>query len=194
MCRSAAVIDSLLVKLRAVMEMAGTEPRVILIEAAAADRRADSYSSFVDVSDPDLSIDFGETDYLLANNVGAIATRHKNWQCNLYARQNWGLLSGFFNVGLFQAFLTIPVTYYMVAALDVSSSGLNAFKAATYLPWCFKIIFGIMSDTYPIFGRHRMPWFIIGWSIVVVANFALYLMDEQSISSTCAWLFVAGCG
>ena len=174
--------------------MAAAETRVIVIEAAAADRRADSYSSFLDVSDPDLSIDFGESDYLLVDDIGAIANRQKNWQCDLYARQNWALLTSLFNVGLFQSFLTIPVTYYMISSRDISSAGLNAFKAATYLPWCFKLFAGIISDTTPILGRHRSPWFLIGWSIVAMANFALYLIETPSTESTCAWSFLASVG
>ena len=85
---------------------------------AAADRRADSYSSFVDVSQA------GDADFLL----GSIHVRSKSWHSDLYASENWALMGHYFNVGFAMNFLTVPVTGFLVGTNGATPSGLNAFR------------------------------------------------------------------
>jgi hypothetical protein len=131
---------------------------------AAADRRSDSYSSFVDTNRCDQ-----EADFLL----GDVRVRGQSWQANLYASANWALASHYFNVGIAMSFLSTPVTYFLVDYHDVSSAVLNSYRAVTYLPWCGKLFLGMLSDTVPIFESHRKSYLVFGWCIFVLSNILL---------------------
>ena len=104
------------------VERAVAEHGRIALEAAA-DRRADSYSSFVDVNRCSQ-----EADFLL----GDVRLRGQSWQANLYASANWALASHFFNVGLALSFLSAPVTYFLVGHHDVSSAVLNSYRCYSH--------------------------------------------------------------
>lgn len=46
------------------------------------------------------------------------------------------------------------------------------------LPWCFKLVFGFISDNFPICGMRRKPYFIIGWTVYVLVNLFTATKDE----------------
>lgn len=84
--------------------------------------------------------------------------------------RQFALASCFVNVGFAITFLTMPITYYLVNEHDLSSSILNALRAISLIPWSFKVLFGFLSDSIPVYGHHRRPWIVFGWTIFVAAN------------------------
>ena len=50
----------------------------------------------------------------------------------------------------------------------------NTYSALAYLPWCMKIFFGVLSDTTPISGKHRMPYLVGGWVVFIACNLYVY--------------------
>lgn len=106
------------------------------------------------------------------------------WLADLYVFPNWSLFSHYFNIGIALAFLATPVSYYLVETLNASAAVTNTYAAATYLPWCLKIFFGLQSDLYPVFGMHRRSYYAIGWIIFVVSNVWLMALGEPSIAAT----------
>lgn len=45
------------------------------------------------------------------------------------------------------------------------------------LPWSFKLVYGFISDNFPIGGKRRKPYFIIGWAVYVMVN--LYTATKE---------------
>jgi hypothetical protein len=54
------------------------------------------------------------------------------------------------------------------------------------LPWSFKLLYGLLSDCQPLFKQRRKPYFVIGWSVYVLANVTLAFIGTPGI----AWLII----
>lgn len=50
------------------------------------------------------------------------------------------------------------------------------------LPATIKMIFGFVSDNYPILGYRRKPYMLLGWSLASVFILALFLSSDLSMS------------
>lgn len=123
-----------------------------------------------------------EGDFLLSS---VDHPRARTWHSNLYSAQNWALNSNYFNSGLAINFLLTPVTYYLVGRRDTDSAILNIYRAAMYLPWCLKLFFGVMSDTWSISGSRRRPYFLMGWVLFIVANVSVWLVGDPGVPLIC---------
>lgn len=55
--------------------------------------------------------------------------------------------------------------------------------ASQDLPWSFKVFYGLLSDTVPIRGKRRKPYYLIGWAMFLLANAALAMLGEPSIGA-----------
>ncbi|KAF0682968.1 Aste57867_24981 [Aphanomyces stellatus] len=52
--------------------------------------------------------------------------------------------------------------------LNVDQSQLQAFYVDMTLCWAFRVFFGVISDSIPIFGYRRKSYMLIGWSITFI--------------------------
>ena len=125
---------------------------------------------------------------------GALVPPRFAWLPDITAFPNWSLLSHYFNVGVALNFLATPVSYYLVETLNSSSAIVNTYSAATYLPWCLKIFFGLQSDLVPLFGMHRRSYYAIGWIVFVVSIVWLMLMGTPSAVAVILLSFVQTMG
>ncbi|KAF0704335.1 hypothetical protein As57867_007355, partial [Aphanomyces stellatus] len=75
---------------------------------------------------------------------------------------------------LFCQYGSIGIVYAMLPALNypIFNFYLNmeGYQTASYgvlvnLGWSYKVIFGMLTDCFPIFGFRRKSWMIIGWSL-----------------------------
>jgi MFS-type transporter involved in bile tolerance (Atg22 family) len=48
-----------------------------------------------------------------------------------------------------------------------------------YIPWSFKILYGLISDNVPIFGSKRKSWLIIMGTLQFVALFSLAIAEPK---------------
>lgn len=96
---------------------------------------------------------------------------------DIYKKENMCLMISYFSVGFALYFSSTPINYYLVYSLGASSTQTSVLATVTTLPWSFKIIYGLLSDSVPILGYRRKPYFFLGmfykindnfsWSIVV---------------------------
>ena len=86
------------------------------------------------------------------------------------------------------------MSYYLVESLDATSAQVNTYSALTYLPWCLKIFFGILSDTQPVFGLHRRPYFVGGWFVFVLSNVVLWALNTPGVANILIWSFIMTMG
>jgi hypothetical protein len=103
---------------------------------------------------------------------------------DIYAYQNFAITLSYFNSGFATKFIETPVTYYLIAQLNASSSQMAAFKGLSDLPWTMKVLFGILSDGFPVNNYRRKPWFFMGWILFIFVNLLLVESGHPSIQKT----------
>jgi hypothetical protein len=65
---------------------------------------------------------------------------------------------------------------------------------AVAVPWCFKVIYGFLSDCVPISGLRRKPYFMTGWLIYILSNFLLMIPQAPSIGMCISLVFLQTAG
>eukprot|EP01060_Flectonema_neradi_P015293 TRINITY_DN21950_c0_g1_i1.p1 TRINITY_DN21950_c0_g1~~TRINITY_DN21950_c0_g1_i1.p1 ORF type:complete len:492 (+),score=59.21 TRINITY_DN21950_c0_g1_i1:125-1600(+) len=98
---------------------------------------------------------------------------------NLYSWGGASILLSYFSIGLAQALPATPLIYYLVRVRDVSASSLSILGPVASLPWCLKLVYGMISDCFPIYGQRRRPYFIGGWCLYVVLCLLLVVRIEE---------------
>ncbi|KAF0685280.1 Aste57867_22795 [Aphanomyces stellatus] len=53
--------------------------------------------------------------------------------------------------------------------LNMEGYQLASYGVLVNLGWSYKVIFGMLTDCFPIFGFRRKSWMIIGWSICALS-------------------------
>jgi hypothetical protein len=84
---------------------------------------------------------------------------------NVWSKDYIGLLIQYAAVGIIYG--TLPSTVYPVLQQYLNMEGTQILSASVLLnmPWSFKVLYGILTDCFPIFGYRRRPFMIIGWSV-----------------------------
>ena len=61
----------------------------------------------------------------------------------------------YFCVGVALQLLRTPLIVYFIVDLDATPAEVNVLFTVMAVPWCFKVIYGFMSDCIPIMGERR---------------------------------------
>lgn len=68
-------------------------------------------------------------------------------------------------------FPNLPRTpVFFSALLGAEAGSQNVVNIMAQLPWSFKLIFGFISDNFPLCGMRRKPYFIMGWAVYALVN------------------------
>lgn len=111
-----------------------------------------------------------------------IETTYDHFYLNVYRKENICLIASYFSIGFTMAFISTPMSYYLVHDINASSTQLGVLGTLIGLPWSFKIFYGLLSDVVPIYGYRRKSYFIIGWLIFVIANLSLACLSKPNIN------------
>lgn len=90
-----------------------------------------------------------------------------------FAAGRVGIPASYFGVGLMiggGSSLLYPV---LIVRGGATSSLMAASHAAIGIFWSYKILFGFLSDCFPIFGYKRRPYMIFGWLVCAAALITL---------------------
>lgn len=79
-----------------------------------------------------------------------------------------GIVFNYFSIGFTPAFMSNPMTIYMVNTLNAGPAAQNTVGMLLTLPWCFKVLYGFLSDAYPFLGYRRKTYLMLGNAIAVV--------------------------
>jgi hypothetical protein len=88
---------------------------------------------------------------------------------------NIAIPMAYFAVGFAGTLLATPLNIYMVEYLNVEPAMQNTIYILKSLPWSLKMLFGFISDAFPIAGLHRKPYLALG-SIVYSFSFLVYAL------------------
>lgn len=74
--------------------------------------------------------------------------------------------------------------------MDATPTQQSVISGLQYLPWALKMFCGFLSDSTPIFGKRRKPYFILGWSLFTVCNLILASFSEPPITILALFFFL----
>lgn len=76
------------------------------------------------------------------------------------------------------SFVINPLNIFMVQGLNAQPSQLNTRIILMTVPWSFKLVYGFLSDVFPIGGLRRKPYLIIGYMVSSLCYLELALKPE----------------
>jgi hypothetical protein len=87
---------------------------------------------------------------------------------HLWGKDYIGLLVQYAAVGM--VYGTLPSTVYPFLQQYLNMEGTQIVSASVLLnlPWSFKVVYGVISDCFPIFGYRRRPFMITGWTVCAI--------------------------
>lgn len=64
--------------------------------------------------------------------------------------------------------------------MDAEPGDVSVYKGLIFLPWSLKVIFGLVTDNFPIFGLKRKPYLVFFGYVQFFAAFSIYYFDHDS--------------
>lgn len=114
----------------------------------------------------------------------------QSWMSNIWSPPNRAVVMSYFCVGFSMRFLFTPMTYYMIN-LGAQPGEQNVVFVLASLPWSFKLVYGFISDNFPLWGMRRKPYFIIGWATFTTMNLCVAVNKQPSVQLLAAALFIS---
>ncbi|KDO20381.1 hypothetical protein SPRG_21336 [Saprolegnia parasitica CBS 223.65] len=89
-------------------------------------------------------------------------------------------------VGIVYGGFTVMKYPILTGYFALETNVLSSATALLTLGWSLKVVFGMLNDCFPIFGYHRKPYMLIGWSLC-----ALLLVVLASMIYATRFVFAA---
>lgn len=97
----------------------------------------------------------------------------------------YGLQQGLSNAYLFQA-----ISYYYKDILKLSPSTAQLLTAVALTPWACKPLYGLLSDSIPIFGFHRSSYIAIAGMLGVTVGVLLLTISLNPLKAVCLFFLI----
>ena len=111
-----------------------------------------------------------------------------------YHASNRAIFASYFTVGFGLYFIQTPLNFFMVNTLSATPAQQSVITGLLSLPWALKIFCGFLSDSVPIYGLRRVPWFCFGWFVFSLCNVILAIIQEPDIGILALLLFTMTMG
>src|SRR2546425_9073362 len=86
------------------------------------------------------------------------------------------------------------LTLTLKERLGMSPSQVGKFGTIILLPWVIKPLYGMISDSFPLFGRRRKSYFLLTSALATLAGIALSLVGEPTYGSLATLMLIMGLG
>ena len=103
---------------------------------------------------------------------------------------NRGIFASYIAVGFCIYFTVTPITFYLVDDMDANAAQVAVVIGLMSLPWALKLVCGFISDSFPIYGLRRKPYYAIGWASYIICNLILVVLRKPSIGPLAAFVFL----
>eukprot|EP00934_Nitzschia_sp_Nitz4_P007866 Nitzschia sp. Nitz4//scaffold39_size137210//100059//103271//NITZ4_003214-RA/size137210-augustus-gene-0.194-mRNA-1//-1//CDS//3329550428//7856//frame0 len=102
-------------------------------------------------------------------------------QCQLLRPENIAIPACYLLVGVLLGLLGPLINVYPLdlGATEAQQTTLSSLRS---LPATFKLIFGFISDNYPLLGFRRKSYMLLGWSLAAVSMGSLIFYADLSLS------------
>jgi hypothetical protein len=115
-------------------------------------------------------------------------------RCNPMSKENMAITMSYLSVGLVMSLIQTPLNVYMVTVLGAEPPLQNTIAILQTLPWSLKLVFGFISDAFPICGMQRKPYLTIGALLYSFAFMTYGLMGVDSIVMLSLCIFIGTLG
>jgi hypothetical protein len=116
------------------------------------------------------------------------------WMYELSSLPNLAIPMSYFCIGVALQLLRTPLIVYFIEDLGATAAQVNVLFTIMAVPWCFKVIYGFLSDCLPINGLRRKPYFMTGWLVYIASNLILMLTPVPSIQLCIMLVFLQTAG
>mmetsp|Transcript_19668 Transcript_19668/g.29111 ORF Transcript_19668/g.29111 Transcript_19668/m.29111 type:complete len:697 (-) Transcript_19668:58-2148(-) len=116
------------------------------------------------------------------------------WMYEFASLPNIAIPLSYFCIGIALQLLRTPLIVYFIEDQNASAAEVNVLFTVMAVPWCFKVIYGFLSDCVPISGMRRKPYFMTGWLVYIVSNFILVVTPQPSIPMCILLVFTQTAG
>ena len=101
-------------------------------------------------------------------------------ECQLLRLENIAIPACYLLVGLLQGMSSVLTSVF---PLDIGASEAQqtTLRALRVLPSSFKMVFGFISDSVPIYGYRRKPYMLMGWFLCSASQWSLLLFSNLQI-------------
>eukprot|EP00929_Paragymnodinium_shiwhaense_P029054 TRINITY_DN16746_c0_g1_i2.p1 TRINITY_DN16746_c0_g1~~TRINITY_DN16746_c0_g1_i2.p1 ORF type:complete len:298 (+),score=48.02 TRINITY_DN16746_c0_g1_i2:137-1030(+) len=98
------------------------------------------------------------------------------------------VLKGFVAGGGVSGMIGTPIDF-MFRARGIKASSLQVYTAAVCIPWSIKPLMGLLSDVFPLFGYHRLPYMVGGAAGGALACATIGFWPTMSLEALLLCLF-----
>ncbi|GAB9476811.1 Transmembrane protein, partial [Globisporangium polare] len=77
---------------------------------------------------------------------------------NIWGKDYIGILIQYMGVGMIYGTLPGTVYPFLLNYLNMEGTQVVSARVLLTMPWSFKVVYGILSDCFPIFGYRRRPF------------------------------------
>jgi len=115
-------------------------------------------------------------------------------RCNIYVKENFAITMAYLSVGLVGSIMITPLNIYIVRKLNAEPPIQNTIYILQSIPWSLKLVFGFISDAFPIYGMQRKPYLTIGALLYSIAfiSYAIIGIDNLTMLSICVFMGTLG--
>jgi hypothetical protein len=105
---------------------------------------------------------------------------HLPRSCQLLRRENIAIPMCYLLVGILQGLSGPLINVYPLdlGATEAQQTTLSSIKS---LPASFKLLFGFMSDNFPILGFRRKSYMIVGWGLAALSMTSVILTTDLTL-------------
>lgn len=86
------------------------------------------------------------------------------------------------NQGIGESLVYFVRQYYILDTLGLSATRMGQVLGFAGIPWQLKSLFGVLSDTVPINGRHRSPYIVLAGVLGTIATLVLAVLPAEVMS------------
>jgi len=123
--------------------------------------------------------------YLYSQGLHCMLESVNNWffppglprSCQLFRKENLAVPASYLLVGLLQGLMAPFVNVYPLD-LNATEAQQATVSALRGLPASLKLVFGFMSDNYPLLGYRRKSYMFIGWALSSFSMLALVFFSD----------------
>jgi hypothetical protein len=105
---------------------------------------------------------------------------HLPRSCQLLRRENLAIPACYLLVGILQG-LSGPLINVYPLDLGATEAQQMTLSSIRSLPASFKLIFGFVSDNFPMLGYRRKSYMLLGWGLAAVSMFVLMMRSNLQL-------------
>ena len=85
-------------------------------------------------------------------------------------------------IGVVNGMLQNALSPYCLYVVGGQPNQCGTLATFVNLPWAYKLLYGLLSDSVPIMGMHRKPYMLIGWAFTLAGSLAIAILGQLGVA------------